>query len=152
MSSGAIQQTSSSAKESLSKSLNLDQKKNLASNQYSLLQLEHPLQSSEKYDYAYLQTLRMIFWGSTKHALHDNLSGEGLLWKQMQILKLSCPSPFENRDVLCIFGFLSDSRCCPFPLPSSFLVTVVSLDPIYCCVHSFGPRFFFFPYQLFARW
>lgn len=49
------------------------------------------------------------------------------------------------------FGFLSASSCCPFPPSPSFLVSIVSLDPIYCCICSFGPRSFFFPYQLFAR-
>lgn len=62
-------------------------------------------------------------------------------------------APFNSADaLLCTLAFLSASRCWPFPPPSSFLVSIVSLDPIYCCVCSFVPRSFFSPYQLFARW
>uniref|UniRef100_A0A4W6EDQ3 Uncharacterized protein n=1 Tax=Lates calcarifer TaxID=8187 RepID=A0A4W6EDQ3_LATCA len=62
-------------------------------------------------------------------------------------------SPFNTRDALCVlWAFLSVSCGCPFPPFSSFLVSIVSLDLIHCCICSFGPGSFFFPYQLFARW
>lgn len=51
------------------------------------------------------------------------------------------------------FGFVSVSSCCPFP-PSPFL------SGLHCFIRPdllprllfWGPRSFFFPYQLFARW
>lgn len=56
--------------------------------------------------------------------------------------KIELFSPFNALRVLCLF-FLSVSRCCPFPPPCSFLVSIVSLDPIYCCICSFWASLLF---------
>lgn len=65
---------------------------------------------------------------------------------------MRCPLFLTAEIYFVYFDFLSVPCCWPFPPPSSFLVSVVSLDLIYCCVCSFRPRSFFFRYQLCARW
>lgn len=65
---------------------------------------------------------------------------------------MRCPLFLTAEMYFVYFDFLSVPCCWPFPPPSSFLVSVVSLDLIYCCVCSFRPRSFFFRYQLCARW
>lgn len=66
---------------------------------------------------------------------------------------MSCPLLFYSKDALCVrLAFYQFPVVALFPPTSSFVVSIVSLDLIYCCICSFGPRSFFFPYQLFARW
>lgn len=65
---------------------------------------------------------------------------------------MRCPLFLTAAMYFVYFDFLSVPCCWPFPPPSSLLVSVVSLDLIYCRICSFRPHSFFFRYQLCARW